>query len=107
MLVTVCRNDVDRARVLNDGVVCYLRKSVDQNHAIRRLRAVLRSAGRGTHHVTEMACRMALVGKARGISNFRQREVRLSQHLLRALDPLLREVVVRVTPIDCLNCRAK
>ena len=30
ILVTAYPNDVDRIRVLNDGVVCYLRKPVDE-----------------------------------------------------------------------------
>ena len=43
ILVTAYPNDVDRARVLNDGVVCYLRKPVDEQHLIRCLRAALTS----------------------------------------------------------------
>jgi CheY-like chemotaxis protein len=43
ILVTAYPNDVDRARALNDGVVCYLRKPVDQQHLIRCLRAALTS----------------------------------------------------------------
>ena len=43
ILVTAHPDDVDRARALNDGVVCYLRKPVDQQHLIRCLRAALRS----------------------------------------------------------------
>ena len=30
ILVTAYPNDVDRARALNDGVVCYLRKPIDE-----------------------------------------------------------------------------
>jgi FixJ family two-component response regulator len=41
ILVTGYPNDVDRARALNDGVVCYLRKPVDEQYLIRCLRAVL------------------------------------------------------------------
>jgi FixJ family two-component response regulator len=44
ILVTAYPNDVDRARALNDGVVCYLRKPVDEKHLIRCLRAALPSA---------------------------------------------------------------
>jgi FixJ family two-component response regulator len=44
ILITAYPNDVDRARALNDGVVCYLRKPVDENHLIRCLRAALPSA---------------------------------------------------------------
>jgi FixJ family two-component response regulator len=44
ILVTAYANDVDQARALNDGVVCYLRKPVDENHLIRCLRAALPSA---------------------------------------------------------------
>ena len=43
ILVTAYPNDVDRARALNDGVVCYLRKPVDEQHLIRCLRAALTS----------------------------------------------------------------
>jgi FixJ family two-component response regulator len=43
ILVTAYPNDVERARALNDGVVCYLRKPVDEQHLIRCLRAALTS----------------------------------------------------------------
>jgi FixJ family two-component response regulator len=43
ILVTAYPDDVDRARALNDGVVCYLRKPVDEQHLIRCLRAALQS----------------------------------------------------------------
>src|SRR5262245_58433204 len=43
ILVTAYPNDVDRARALNDGVVCYLRKPVDEHDLIRCLRAALAS----------------------------------------------------------------
>ena len=36
--------DIDvRTRALKDGVVCYLRKPVDENHLMRCLRAALHS----------------------------------------------------------------
>ncbi len=41
ILVTAYPNDRDRARALNDGVVCYLRKPIDEQHLIRCLRAAL------------------------------------------------------------------
>jgi FixJ family two-component response regulator len=41
ILVTAYPNDVDRARALKDGVVCYLRKPVDDAHLIRCLRSAL------------------------------------------------------------------
>ena len=41
ILVTAYPDDVVRARALNDGVVCYLRKPVDEKHLIRCLRAAL------------------------------------------------------------------
>jgi FixJ family two-component response regulator len=44
ILITAYPNDVDRARALSDGVVCYLRKPIDENHLIRCLRAALPSA---------------------------------------------------------------
>ena len=44
ILVTAYPDDVDRARALNDGVVCYLRKPVDENQLLRCLRAVFHSA---------------------------------------------------------------
>ena len=43
ILVTAYPDDVDRARALNDGVVCYLRKPVDEQHLIRCLRAAIES----------------------------------------------------------------
>jgi FixJ family two-component response regulator len=43
ILVTAYPNDVDRTRALNDGVVCYLRKPVDEQHLLRCLRAALTS----------------------------------------------------------------
>jgi len=41
ILVTAFPNDVQRARALNDGVVCYLSKSVDEQHLKRCLHAAL------------------------------------------------------------------
>jgi FixJ family two-component response regulator len=43
ILVTAFPNDVDRARALNDGVVCYLRKPVDEEHLTQCVCAALRS----------------------------------------------------------------
>ena len=43
ILVTAYPNDVDRARALNDGVICYLRKPVDEQNLVRCLRAALTS----------------------------------------------------------------
>jgi FixJ family two-component response regulator len=43
ILVTAYPNDVDRVGALNDGVVCYLRKPVDEQHLKRCLRAALAS----------------------------------------------------------------
>jgi FixJ family two-component response regulator len=43
ILVTAYPNDADRARALNDGVVCYLRKPVDEQHLGECLRAALTS----------------------------------------------------------------
>ena len=45
ILVTAYPDDDVRARALNDGVVCYLRKPVDEKHLMRCLRAALRSGG--------------------------------------------------------------
>src|SRR5271163_3170925 len=42
--VTAYPNDVERARALNDGVVCYLQKPVDEQHLIECLRAALTSS---------------------------------------------------------------
>jgi FixJ family two-component response regulator len=47
ILVTAYPDDVDRARALNDGVVCYLRKPVDEQCLIRCLRAALESGEPG------------------------------------------------------------
>src|SRR5262249_481384 len=43
IIVTAYPNDVDRARALNDGVICYLRKPVDDQHLRGCLRAALAS----------------------------------------------------------------
>jgi FixJ family two-component response regulator len=43
ILVTAYPDDDVRARALNDGVVCYLRKPVDEKHLKRCLRAALHS----------------------------------------------------------------
>jgi FixJ family two-component response regulator len=43
ILVTAYPNDVDRSRALKEGVVCYLRKPVDEQHLSRCLRAALTS----------------------------------------------------------------
>jgi len=43
ILVTAYPNDVDQAHALNDGVVAYLRKPVDEQHLRRCLRAALTS----------------------------------------------------------------
>ena len=47
ILVTAYPDEVDRARALNDGVVCYLRKPVDEQHLIQCLRAAIESAEPG------------------------------------------------------------
>ena len=44
ILVTAFPNDVDRARALNDGALCYLRKPVDEEDLTRYVREALRSA---------------------------------------------------------------
>jgi FixJ family two-component response regulator len=43
ILVTAYPNDIDRARALNDGVVCYLGKPIDETLLTRCLRAALGS----------------------------------------------------------------
>ena len=43
ILVTAFPNDVERARALNDGVVCYLSKSADEQHLKGCLHAALTS----------------------------------------------------------------
>src|SRR6266702_4754250 len=43
ILVTAYPDDLDQARALNDGFVCYLRKPFDERHLIRCLRAALQS----------------------------------------------------------------
>ena len=47
ILVTAYPDDGERARALNDGVVCYLRKPVDERDLIRCLRAALESGEPG------------------------------------------------------------
>jgi FixJ family two-component response regulator len=44
ILVTAYPNDPDRTRALDDGVICYLRKPVNEKHLIQCLRAALLSA---------------------------------------------------------------
>ena len=44
ILVTAYPNDIDQGRALNDGVVCYLRKPVDEQRLTRCLRAALTSS---------------------------------------------------------------
>jgi FixJ family two-component response regulator len=41
ILVTAYPNDLDRACALNNGVICYLGKPVDEQHLMRCLRAAL------------------------------------------------------------------
>jgi FixJ family two-component response regulator len=43
ILVTAYPDDGVRARALKDGVVCYLRKPVDEKHLMRCMRAALNS----------------------------------------------------------------
>ena len=43
ILVTAYPNDADRNRAMNDGVVCYLRKPVDEQRLVECLRAALTS----------------------------------------------------------------
>jgi FixJ family two-component response regulator len=43
ILMTAYPNDIDRARALKDGVVCYLRKPIDERDLIRCLHAALHS----------------------------------------------------------------
>jgi FixJ family two-component response regulator len=43
ILVTAYPNDDERARALNEGVVCYLSKSADEQHLKRCLQAALTS----------------------------------------------------------------
>ena len=43
ILVTAYPNDVDRARALDDGVLCYLCKPVDDQHLVGCLRVALAS----------------------------------------------------------------
>jgi FixJ family two-component response regulator len=45
ILVTAFPNDVDRARALDDGVLCCLRKPVDEADLTRCVRTALRSGG--------------------------------------------------------------
>ncbi|WGD53155.1 response regulator [Bradyrhizobium sp. CB1650] len=45
ILVTGFPNELERARALNDGVVCYLRKPVDEEHLTQCVRDAFNSAG--------------------------------------------------------------
>ena len=44
ILVTAYPNDIDQDRALNDGIICYLRKPVDEKRLSRCLRTALTSA---------------------------------------------------------------
>ena len=44
ILMTAFPNNVDRARALNDGVMCYLPKPAEEEHLTRCVREALRSA---------------------------------------------------------------
>ena len=44
ILVTAFPNDVDQARALDDGAVCYLRKPVDEEHLTRCVREAFNSS---------------------------------------------------------------
>lgn len=46
ILVTAYPDEVDHARAVNDGVVCYLRKPIDEQLLIRCLGAALQSGDR-------------------------------------------------------------
>src|SRR5262245_17129016 len=41
ILVTAYPNDADQVRAMDEGVVCYLRKPVDEQHLLRCVRAAL------------------------------------------------------------------
>ena len=43
ILVTAYPDDADRSRTLNDGVICYLRKPVDERRLLQCLRTALPS----------------------------------------------------------------
>lgn len=43
ILVTAYPNDVDQARAVKDGIICYLPKPIDEKHLILCLRAALTS----------------------------------------------------------------
>ena len=47
ILVTAYPDDGERARALNDGIVCYLRKPVAEQHLVRCLRTALESGEPG------------------------------------------------------------
>ena len=47
ILVTAYPDDAERARALNEGVICYLRKPVDEQDLMRCLRAALESGEPG------------------------------------------------------------
>lgn len=46
ILITAYPNEVERVRALNDGVLCYLRKPIDEQNLERCLRAALMSPPR-------------------------------------------------------------
>ena len=62
ILVTAYPDEDVRARALKDGVVCYLRKPVDQEHLLRCVRAALHS-GDGTKRIHEFLSAMGKVNR--------------------------------------------
>ena len=53
ILVTAYPTKVERAHALNDGVVCYLRKPIDEQKLSRCLRAALKPAAFYTDHMIQ------------------------------------------------------
>jgi len=47
ILMTAYPDDIDHARAIDGGVVCYLRKPFDERHLMRCLRAALQPCGPG------------------------------------------------------------
>jgi FixJ family two-component response regulator len=48
ILVTAYPDDGDRAQAVKDGIVCYLRKPIDETHLIRCIREALLRSGEPT-----------------------------------------------------------
>src|SRR5712671_350303 len=101
------RNGTDAVRALSCWRSAYLMVLREVCESLFLALQPTKLSGSSTEHMTEMTRQMTLVEKARGERNFRQREIRLNQHLLGAFDSLLREIDMRGHPGGLLKLARK